>query len=344
MRCCLRISGIIRVPLHVLNALMKSLAFALVAALVSALAVAADATRDYPVRPVRMINPFPPGGSSDPSCRLLADALTKSLGQQFVVDNRGGGNGNIGTALAAKSTADGYVLVFASGTTFTINPYVYSSLGFDPKKDIDPVIKFGSVPNVLVVNPSLPVRTLAEFTSYVKARPDELNYASAGNGSSMHLAAELYQKMTGTRMRHIPYVSPGLATQDTIANRTQLIFHLLPAVAQQALAGNLRALAVLSAARSSVLPDVPTAKEAGMPGLEAGTWYTVMAPAGTPRIIVLKLNKEINAILTEPAFRKRVMDMGLTIMGGTPEDVTTYIASESRKWSELVRSAGVKID
>src|SRR5471030_28090 len=160
---------------------MKSFAFAFALAIVSvaAPAFAADATKDYPVRPVRMINPFPPGGSSDPSCRLLADALTKSLGQQFVVDNRGGGNGNIGTALAAKSTADGYVLVFASGTTFTINPYVYSSLGFDPKKDIDPVIKFGSVPNVLVVNPSLPVRTLAEFTSYVKARPDELNYASA---------------------------------------------------------------------------------------------------------------------------------------------------------------------
>ncbi|HYK13886.1 MAG TPA: tripartite tricarboxylate transporter substrate-binding protein, partial [Burkholderiales bacterium] len=236
---------------------------------------AADAIKDYPVRPVRLINPFPPGGSSDPSCRLLADALTKSLGQQFVVDNRGGGNGNIGTALASKATPDGYVLVFASGTTFTINPFVYTNMGFDSKKDLDPVIKFGSVPNVLVVNPSLPARTLAEFTQYAKARPDELNYASAGNGSSMHLAAELYQKMSGTKMRHIPYVSPGLATQDTIANRTQLIFHLLPAIAQQALAGNVRALAVLAHARSSVLPDVPTTKEAGMPGLEAGTWYTV---------------------------------------------------------------------
>ena len=160
----------------------------------------------------------------------------------------------------------------------------------------------------------------------------------------MHLAAELYQKMTGTKMRHIPYVSPGLATQDTIANRTQLIFHLLPAVAQQALAGNVRALAVLSAARSSVLPDVPTTKEAGMPGLEAGTWYTLMAPVGTPKSIIAKLNQQINTTLTEPAFRKRVMDMGLTIMGGTPEEVSSYIVSESKKWSELVQSAGVKID
>ena len=178
---------------------------------------AADAIKDYPVRPVRLINPFPPGGSSDPSCRLLADALTKSLGQQFVVDNRGGGNGNIGTALASKATPDGYVLVFASGTTFTINPFVYTNMGFDSKKDLEPVIKFGSVPNVLVVNTALPARTLAEFTQYAKARPDELNYASAGNGSSMHLASEMYQKMTGTKMLHIPYVSPGLATQDTMA-------------------------------------------------------------------------------------------------------------------------------
>jgi len=305
---------------------------------------AADAIKDYPVRPVRLINPFPPGGSSDPSCRLLADALTKSLGQQFVVDNRGGGNGNIGTALASKATPDGYVLVFASGTTFTINPFVYTNMGFDSKKDLEPVIKFGSVPNVLVVNPSLPARTLAEFTQYAKARPDELNYASAGNGSSMHLAAELYQKMSGTKMRHIPYVSPGLATQDTIANRTQLIFHLLPAVAQQALAGNVRALAVLAPTRSSVLPDVPTTKEAGMPGLEAGTWYTVLAPAGTPKTVIAVLNKQINATLAEPVFRKRVMDMGLTVMGGTPADVTTYIASESKRWSEVVRSAGVKVD
>ncbi len=305
---------------------------------------AADTAQSYPVRPVRMINPFPPGGSSDPSCRLLADALSRSLGQQFVVDNRGGGNGNIGTAIAAKATPDGYILLFASGTTFTINPHVYRSLGFDPRNDIDPIIRFASVPNVLVVHPSLPARSLAEFTQYVKGRPDELNYASAGNGSSMHLAAELYQKMTATRMRHIPYVSPGIATQDTMANRTQLIFHLLPAIAQQVNVGNLRALAILATDRSSVLPDVPTTKEAGMPGLEAGTWYTVMAPAGTPKPIITKLNQQINAILAEQTFRKRATDMGVTLMGGSPEDVTAYIASESRKWSEVVRAAGIKVD
>lgn len=307
-------------------------------------AIAADAVRDYPVRPVRLVNPFPPGGSSDPMCRVLADALTKSLGQQFVVDNRGGGNGNIGTALVAKSNNDGYTVLFASGTTFTVNPFVYRSQGFDPKKDFDAVIKYASVPNVLVVHPSLPARTLAEFTQHVKRRAGELNYASAGNGSSMHLAAELYQKMTGTKMLHVPYVSPGQATQDTLANRTQLIFHLVAAVYPQVLAGNLHALAVLSPTRSSVLPDVPTTKEAGLPGLESGTWYTVMVPAGTPQPIIAKLNKEINRILEEPSFRKRVMGMGGTPMGGTPRDVTNYISTESQKWSEIVRIAGVKID
>ena len=322
--------------------MMRSVAFA--CALLVTPVFGAEAVRDYPARPVRLINPFPPGGSSDPSCRLLADALTKSLGQQFVVDNRGGGNGNIGTAIAARASADGYVLVFASGTTFTINPFIYTSLGFDTTKDFAPVIRFGAVPNVLVVHPSLPVRTLAEFTQYVKGRSGELNYASAGNGSSMHLASEMYQKMTGTKMQHVPYVSPGLATQDTMANRTQLIFHLLPAVSQQVLAGNLRGLAVLSSTRSAVLPDVPTTKEAGLPGLEAGTWYTVLAPAGTPRPIVDRLNTQINASLSEPTFRKRVTEMGVTPMGGTPEDVTRYIAAESSRWSDVVRSAGIKMD
>src|SRR5690606_34906180 len=154
----------------------------------------------------------------------------RNLGQEFVVDNRAGGNGNIGTALVAKSNADGYTVLFGSGTTFTVNPHVYRNLGFDPKKDFEPVARFAAVPNVLVLNPSLPAQTLAEFTDHVRGRPGALNYASAGNGSSMHLAAELYQKMSGTKMVHIPFVSPGQATQDTIANRTQLIFHLVAAV------------------------------------------------------------------------------------------------------------------
>ncbi|MBC7780344.1 MAG: tripartite tricarboxylate transporter substrate binding protein [Proteobacteria bacterium] len=305
---------------------------------------AADAPSDYPRRPVRFVNPFPPGGSSDPFARILADALGRTLGQTFVVDNRGGGNGNIGTALVAKAQPDGYTLAFASGTTFTVNPSVYKSQGFDPKVDLDPVAMVGSVPNVLVVHPSMPVRTLAEFTQYAKGRNGELNYASAGNGSSMHLAGELFQNMTGAKMQHVPFVSPGQATQDTLANRTQLIFHLVAAVAPQVQAGSLRALAVLAPGRSSGLPDVPTSREAGMPGLEAGTWYAVMAPRGTPKPIVTRLNEAINRSLEEPALRKRVMELGLTVETGTPQAVSARIARDAPRWAELTRTLGLRLD
>jgi tripartite-type tricarboxylate transporter receptor subunit TctC len=307
--------------------------------------MAVEVSGAYPVRPVRVINPYPPGGASDPSCRLLADALTKSLGQQFIVDNRGGAAGNIGAALGAKSAADGYVVLFASGTIFTINPYLYKSQGFDPKKDFDPIVNFASLPNVMAIHPSIPAHTLAEFTQYVKGRPENtLNYASNGTGSSLHLAAEMFKKLTFTQLQHIPYVSPGLATQETMTNRTQVIFHLLPAIAQQVKAGNLRALAVLSTSRSSVLPEVMTTKEAGMPELQASNFYPVMVPRGSPKAVIDKLNRQINSILTEPAVRARVMEMGMTLLGGTPADVTRMIETEGSRWSDVIRSAGITPD
>lgn len=323
---------------------MKYLLVWMACIVLAAPAWSAETVGDYPTRPVRMVNPFPPGGSSDPFCRTLADALSRLLNQQFVVDNRGGGNGNIGTALVSRANADGYTIAFASGTTFTINPFVYRNQGFDPKKDFAPIVKVASVPNVLVVHPGLPARTLAEFTDYAKTKPGALNYASAGNGSSMHLAAELYQKMSGTKMLHVPFVSPGQATQDTLANRTQLIFHLVAAVYPQVQAGTLRALAVLDQARSGVLPNVPTTLEAGMAGLESGTWYTLMTPAGTPQPVIARLNRAVNQLLSDPGLRKRMIDMGGTIMGGTEAEVTTFIEVEAKKWSEIVRIAGVKVD
>jgi tripartite-type tricarboxylate transporter receptor subunit TctC len=331
-----------------LRAASRTFALAIVACLVlqgarHALAAAAPSP-DYPTRPVRFVNPFPPGGSSDPFARLLAESLGRALGQSFVVDNRGGGNGNIGTALVAKAQPDGHTLLFASGTTFTVNPSVYRSQGFDPKRDFEPVAMVGSIPNVLVVHPSIPARTLAEFTQYVKSRNGELNYASAGNGSSMHLAGELFQSMTGTKMQHVPFVSPGQATQDTLANRTQLIFHLVAAVAPQVQAGSLRAIAVLSPTRSGVLPDVPTTREAGMPGLEAGTWYAVMAPRGTPKPVIVRLNASINRILDDPSFRKRVTDLGLTVETGTPQSVTDRIEKDAPRWAQLARALNLRLD
>lgn len=304
---------------------------------------AAETLGEYPLRPVRLVNPFPPGGSSDPMCRTLGEALTRSLGQQFVVDNRGGSNGNIGTAIVAKANADGYTLLFAAGSTFTINPFVYASLPFNYAKDFTPIGLFSSVPNVLVVNPSLPVNTLKEFTDYVKNRPGQVNFASAGNGSTMHLASELFQKMTGTTMQHVPYVSPGQASQDTIANRTQLIFHLVAAVAPFVQAGRLRAITVLAPVRSGVLPDVPTTRESGLPGLESAAWYVVVAPKGSPRAVVAKLNEEMNRALKDEAFRKRIVVMGGSPLGGTPADADAMVAAEVAKWSEIVRLAGIKL-
>lgn len=310
----------------------------------SAAAAQAQPGTSYPDRTVRLINPFSPGGSSDPAARLLADSLSKRLGQQVIVENKSGAQGNIGTALVAHSAPDGYTLLFASGTAFTVNPFLYSSLGFDPKNGFDPVIKFGTVPIVLVVHPSLKASNVRELIELAKKNPGKLTYASAGAGSSMHLAAELFQKMTGTKMLHVPYASTGQAVQDTVAHHTDLVFHLMPAVAGQVKAGTLRALTILSATRSDVLPKVPTAAEAGLPGLEAGTWYAVMAPKGTPHAIIDRINDQTNQALNEPDFRKRVLDMGITPLGGTPADVLTYIDQEIEKWSAIVRSIKTKAD
>jgi tripartite-type tricarboxylate transporter receptor subunit TctC len=314
------------------------------AALFSAFALllpaAAIAQKDYPAGPVRIVNPFPPGGSSDAAARILAEALSREMGQQFVVENRGGAQGNIGVASVAKAPPDGHALVFASASAFTINPYLYVSQGFDPKNDLAPVIVFGSVPIVLTVNPKLPVQTLVEFTQYARDHPGKLNFSSAGNGSSMHLAGELFQKMSGTTLQHVPYVSGAQAATDTIAGHVQVVFHLLPAVVQHINAGSLRAIALLASTRSSALPSVPTTREAGMPGLEADAAYFIMAPKGTPGQVVLKLNAAINQLLQAPAFRERVVGLGITPMGGKPEDVTRLIAIETERWAEFLKRIG----
>ena len=320
------------------------LVIALCLAQIAFTAYAAELAREYPARPVRLINPFPPGGSSDPSCRLLADALTSSLGQQFVVDNRGGGNGNIGTAIAAKATPDGYVLVFASGTTFTINPFVYKSLGFDPKKDFAPVIKFGAAPNVLVVHPSLPARTLAEFTQYAKRRAGRTELRVRGQRQQHASRGRAVSEDDRHEDAACPVRFSGAATRTRSRTARSSYSICCPPSHSRSLAGTCVRWPCSAPRRASVLPDVPTTKEAGMAGLEAGTWYTVLAPAGTPQAVIDMLNRQINASLAEPVFRKRVEDMGVTPMGGTPEDVTSYIASESARWSDVVKSAGIRMD
>jgi len=285
----------------------------------------------------RIIVPFPPGGSSDVIGRILAEAMAKSLNTPFIVENRGGAQGNIGIAAAAKAEPDGRTLVLASSSAFTVNPYLYSNLGFDPKGDLVPIIALGTVPIILTVNPSLPARTLSEFIQYVKSNPGKLNYSSAGAGSSMHLAAELFQRLTGTKMTHVPYVSGAQAVQDVVANHVQLVFHLLPAVSPQIRAGTLRPIALLAPERSSTMPQVPTTGEAGMPSLLADTPYFILGPKGIPASTIAKLNDVINDLLKTSSFRDRIVQLGVTPIGGKPEEVNSLITSESARWGDFLK-------
>jgi tripartite-type tricarboxylate transporter receptor subunit TctC len=326
--------------------MLSTLLSALLAAVAATTAsFAADSQhRDYPNKPVRLIIPFAPGGTIDPITRILGEALGKELGQNIVIDNRAGANGNIGMAAAAKAEPDGYTLIMASSGALVANISLYKKLPFDPVKDFEPIILYGNVPNILVVNPAVPVKTLKEFTDYVKANPNKLNFGSTGNGSSMHLAGELYKSMTGTQMTHVPYNSPAQATQDLLGGNTQLMFQLMTGIWQHVNTGRVHAIAVLAPKRSMTLPDVPTTAEAGMPGLESSAWFGVLAPHGTPNAVVAKLNREINKLLADPAFRKRITDVGVEPMGGTPQDFAKYRDAEIRKWAKVVQVSGAKID
>ena len=300
--------------------------------------------QDYPTKPIRLLVPYPTAGTTDPLSRMLAEALGKALGQTVVVENKPGANGNIGTAEAVKAAPDGYTLVVVSSGTLATHPALYKSMPFDVKKDLVPIATFSSVPNILVVNPGVPAATLAEFTAYVKANPGKVNFGSSGNGSSMHLAGELYRKMSGTQMVHVPYTQLSQGTTDLLSGQIQSMFQLVPGIAQHVKAGSVRALAVLGPIRNPALPNVPTSAEAGMPGLESSSWLGVMAPAGTPRPIVDKLNREINIILKSPELVKRYNDLGAETLVGSPEDFTRYLDAESKKWGEVVRFSGASID
>ena len=298
----------------------------------------------YPTKPIRLVVPYPTAGTTDPLSRMLADALSKALGQTVVVENKPGANGNIGTAEAVKAVPDGYTLVVVSSGTLATNPALYKSMPFDAKKDLVPIATFSSVPNILVVHPSVPAANLSEFTAYVKANPGKINFGSSGNGSSMHLAGELYRKMSGTQMTHVPYTQLSQATADLLTGQIQSMFQLVPGISQHVKAGTVRAIAVLGPRRNPALPNVPTSAEAGMPGLESSSWLGVMAPAGTPKPIVERLNREINAILKSPEIVKRYNDLGAETLVGSPEDFTKYLDAETGKWTEVVRFSGAKIE
>ncbi|HJY76617.1 MAG TPA: tripartite tricarboxylate transporter substrate binding protein [Burkholderiales bacterium] len=300
--------------------------------------------QDYPKRPVRLIVPFPPGGGNDIVARAVAQELAKSLGQQFVVDNRAGAGGAIGAELAARSPADGYTLFLGGVGSHVVNPSLHAKLSYDPIRDFAPVTLIASAPSVLVVNPSLQATNVAEFTALAKANPGKLNYASNGNGSSAQLAAVLYESMAGVRMMHVPYKGVAAALVDVMSGEVQLMFGTLVAIIPHIKAGRLRALAVTGKRRSALLPDVPTLAESGLPGYEAGSWYGILAPAGTSGAIVARLNAEINNAIRQPEVRERLAAEGAEVLGGTPDDFASHMNAELSRMKKLVRESGIRME
>ena len=298
----------------------------------------------YPNKPVRLVVPFPPGGTTDILARSVAQKLYEAWGQQVLIDNRPGAGGNIGTEIVAKAVPDGYTLLMGTVGTHAINSSLYSRLPFDPVKDFAPVTLVASVPNVLVVHPSLPAKSVKELIALIKAKPGELTFASSGNGTSIHLAGELFKSMTGTTMLHIPYKGSAPALTDLLGGQTNMMFDNLPSSIQHIKSGKLRALAVTSSHRSSALPDVPTVAESGVPGFEASSWFGVLAPAGTPREIVNKINADIVKALSAPEIRERLSGQGAEPVGNTPEQFAAYIKAESAKWAKVVKESGAKVD
>ena len=294
------------------------------------------------MRPVRIIVPFAPRGATDITARLIGQWLSERLGQPFVIENRSGGGGNIGTEAVVRAPADGYTLL-QCGTPNVINATLYEKLNFNFIRDIAPVAGVFRGPYVMVVNPSVPASTVPEFIAYAKATPRKINMASSGTGAVPHLAGELFNMMAGIDMVHVPYRGGGPAVTDLLAGQVQVYFATTVSSIGYIRAGKLRALAVTTAARSEALPDIPTVGEF-VPGYEASTWTGVGAPKGTPIEIVDKLNNEINAALANPKFKARLADLGVTTLALTPADFGKLIADETEKWGKVIRSANIKAE
>jgi tripartite-type tricarboxylate transporter receptor subunit TctC len=297
-----------------------------------------------PAKPISLIVPAPGGGGTgDTIARVLAQRLKRELNTTVIVDNRGGANGNIGAALAAGAKPNGYTFLLSWAGTLAVNPSLYRKLPFDPQASFAPVGMVAEVPNVLVVNNNLPVNTLSEFIAYARAHNGELNYGSSGNGSSMHLAGELFDRETGVQMTHVPYSAPGTATTNLLANDIQVMFQLVPGIIGQVKANKVKALAIMSARRSPALPDVPTTTELGHPSLLSSTWFAVLAPKGTPDPIVSKMNVAINHALSDPEVVKALTEMGAIPLGGTSERLATVLAADLTKWRAVVKQANIQL-
>ena len=319
-------------------------AAAMSAACGSAAAQGTDAASGYPSRPVRLIVPYPPGGGNDTLARIFGLKLTESWGQQIVIDNRPGAGTIIGTQLAARAAPDGYTLLLSSIATHAVAPNLYRNPGYDPVKDFTPVTLLAVAPTVLCTNVSVPAKTVQELIALAKAKPGELKFASGGSGTAPHMAGEIFASMTGIRLLHVPYKGGGPAIAGLIGGETSMMFDTAASILPHVKGGKLRALAIARASRLPEYPELPTFTEAGVKGYEVNAWYSVHAPAGVPREIVAKVNRELRRILDLPDIRERLKQLGSEGAGNTPDEFARFVRAESAKYAKAIRDAGVKVE
>ena len=298
--------------------------------------------QDYPLRPIQVIVPFAGGSASDVVTRIMLDRMGKTLGQSFIVDNRPGGGGNIGTAMASRAAPDGYTLVMSTVGPLAANRTLFKSLGYDPEKDFTPISLFAILPNVVVINAKLPPKTLTEFVAYARQHPKELNYGSVGVGSSQHLAAAYFEQVVGIQLIHVPYRNIAQYTPDFISGQVPLGFQFLTNVSGLLQSGDARALAVTTPKRMTALPDVPTAAEAGVNDYETFGWLALLGPAGTPKPVIDRLYKALEEAVNDPAVRSRFTEQGAEPASSGPEEVQKFIVSETAKWHGIITRAGIE--
>lgn len=300
--------------------------------------------QQFPSKPVRIINPFAPGGATDIIARQMAQKLTEAWGQAVVVENRAGASGGIGAEMVAKSPPDGYTLLIATQTTHAANPALYAKLPYDAAKDFAPLTLAGSTPLALMVRPSLPVSSVKELLEFARKNPARLVYASGGNGTSQHLTAELMKSMSGTYMLHIPYRGAGPAMADLLGGQVDLMFDNLPTALPHVRAGKLRGLAVTTASRSPLAPELPTMAESGLPKFELSTWFAFYAPAATPRAIIDKIAGDMRRVLAQPDMQQRLAAIGVDVIASTPDELAAFQRAEIAKWGKIVKDSGAKVD
>ena len=321
-----------------MRALLALLALLIVAA---SPATAPLARADYPDRPVRLVVPFPPGGPTDIFARLMAQALTAKLGQQVIVDNKGGAGGNLGTEAVAKARPDGYTLLFGTAATHGINVSLYSHLDYDPVKDFEAIALVGIVPQVLLAASDQP-DTVKGLIGRLKAEPEKYSYGSAGNGTTNHLSGELFKKLVGVDVTHVPYRGTGPAMQDLLAGRLAFMFGSFGPAAEYIKSGQMHALAVCADQRSAIAPGVPTMAEAGVPGFESATNYTLFVPKGTPEEVIVRLNAAGNEVIKDPEFRERMLKLGIVPVGGSQAEAQAKMIAEMKRWGDVIQKGNIK--